>query len=301
MKTLVTLTEMKTASRDLRNRRRRIGLVPTMGFLHEGHLSLVRESLRTCDATVVSIFVNPSQFAPHEDFDDYPRDIERDLDLLREEGVDFAFIPEKSEIYPSEYRTYVEVHELQEKLCGVTRPHFFRGVCTVVLKLFNIVNPDRAFFGQKDAQQAVILLRMVRDLDLEVRLEVLPVVRDENGLALSSRNVYLGPDHYPAALCLSRSLRDARALIASGESDADRIRARLEETISREPAARIDYVAVVDPETLDPLARIEDRALIAAAVFIGEVRLIDNTWIGRSGDSLEPSKPPGSPLGGDEE
>ena len=193
-----------------------IGFVPTMGALHRGHMSLLDASKAQNDISVVSIFVNPAQFSPHEDFDQYPRDMQRDLELLEKERVDYVFTPPRETIYPAEYHTYVEVHDLQEKLCGITRPIFFRGVCTVVLKLFNIIQPDVAFFGQKDAQQAIIIKRMVKDLNLTVKIEVLPIVRDSQGLALSSRNAYFDAEQSKAALCLHKSLIKAQQMIAGG-------------------------------------------------------------------------------------
>ena len=255
---------------------RSVGFVPTMGFLHEGHLSLVRESVRRADVTVVSIYVNPTQFEPKEDFKQYPRDIHRDTELLKAEGVDYLFLPDNQEIYPEGYKTYVEVHDLQDKLCGRSRSGHFRGVCTVVLKLFNTVNPDMAFFGQKDAQQAIILKRMAQDLNLGVKIEVVPIVREEDGLALSSRNSYLDQEERRAALVLSKSLEEARVMIQNGERDSGQIIDRMKEMIGREPLAKIDYVEIVDMENLDPVQKIENKALAALAVFIGKVRLIDN-------------------------
>lgn len=255
---------------------RSIGFVPTMGFLHEGHLSLVRESVRRADVTVVSIYVNPTQFEPKEDFKQYPRDIHRDTELLKNEGVDYLFLPDNQEIYPEGYKTYVEVHDLQDKLCGRSRPGHFRGVCTVVLKLFNTVNPDMAFFGQKDAQQAIILKRMAQDLNLGVKIEVVPIVREEDGLALSSRNSCLDQEEKRAALVLSKSLDEARVMVQNGERDSGQIVDRMKEMIGREPLVKIDYVEIVDMENLDPVQKIENKALAALAVFVGKVRLIDN-------------------------
>ena len=253
-----------------------IGFVPTMGFLHEGHLSLVKESLRQTDATVVSIFVNPTQFGPDEDFQEYPRDLKKDSALLEELGVDILFIPDHQEMYPEGYKTYVEVTELQDNFEGRSRPGHFRGVCTVVLKLFEIVNPDVAYFGQKDAQQAVIVNKMVQDLNLEVKIQVIPTVREEDGLALSSRNVYLTKEQREAALCLVKSLREADRLIQAGERDSRIIKREMKKLIDSESLARLDYIAVVDLEKLDPLDKIKGEVLIAVAVFFGKVRLIDN-------------------------
>jgi pantoate--beta-alanine ligase len=279
MKTISCIGEMKSLINKLKAQGKQIGFVPTMGFLHEGHLSLVRESVKKTDKTVVSIFVNPTQFSPSEDFEQYPRDQERDSGLLEKEDVDYLFIPDEKDIYPTGFNTYVEVVDLQKVLCGVSRPHFFRGVCTVVLKLFNIVDPDLSFFGQKDAQQAIILKRMVLDLNMDVKIEVLPIIRDEDGLALSSRNYYLSPEQRKAALSLSKSLQAARGRINEGEKDSKKLIHRIKEIIRAEPLAKIDYVEIVDMEKLDPLDRIDRDCLIALAVFIDKVRLIDNTII----------------------
>ena len=276
MKILKRAQEMKEAVAGLKAEGFSVGFVATMGYLHEGHLSLVRESIKRADRTVVSIFVNPTQFGPREDFREYPRDLKRDAEVLEKEGVDYLFAPDTEEIYPKGYKTYVEVHDLQDKLCGRSWPGHFRGVCTVVLKLFHIIRPDISFFGQKDAQQAIILRKMVKDLDLDVKIEVLPIVRDEDGLALSSRNTYLSPKERKAALCLSSSLKAARSMIEKGEKDTRRIIKAMRDIIEREPLARIDYVEIVEMEELDPIPRIEQDALIALAVFIGSTRLIDN-------------------------
>ncbi|MGB9005811.1 MAG: pantoate--beta-alanine ligase [Candidatus Aminicenantales bacterium] len=283
MRIITSLRQMKAASARLKAADRTIGFVPTMGYLHQGHLSLVRASKASTDATVVSIFVNPAQFGPAEDLAKYPRDLRRDAQLLRREGVDILFCPKEAEMYPPGYKTFVEVHELQNKMCGRSRPIHFRGVSTVVLKLFHIVGPDKAFFGQKDAQQAVIIRRMVCDLDLDVKVEVRPIIRDPDGLALSSRNAHLSPAERKAALVLTKSLKEAKILVEQGERKTavliERIRARLQ----AEPLAREDYVTVVDPEELEPLFLIKGRALIALAVFIGRTRLLDNVMV-----SIEP-------------
>lgn len=257
----------------------KIGFVPTMGYLHEGHLSLVRESKKRADRTVVSIFVNPTQFGPNEDYQVYPRDLERDQKLLSREGVDLLFYPSVEVMYPEGYKTFVEVKDLQDRLCGRSRPGHFRGVCTVVLKLFNIVQPDEAFFGWKDAQQVIILQKMVEDLNVPVKITPLPLVRDHDGLALSSRNTYLSPEERKAALVLNRSLDLAAELINKGERSAELIKRRMLELIQREPLARVDYVEVVDLKTLEPLEQVRENTLIALAVFIGRTRLIDNLRI----------------------
>jgi pantoate--beta-alanine ligase len=276
MKVLKTIREMKEVSAELKSCGLSIGFVPTMGSLHEGHLSLVRRSIAQADRTVVSIFVNPTQFGRGEDFKKYPRDLKKDLKILEKEGVDFVFVPEAKEMYPDDYKTYAEVDELQDKLCGRSRPGHFRGVCTIVLKLFHIIEPDLSFFGQKDAQQAIILRKMVKDLDMDEKIEVLPVVRNKEGIALSSRNEYLSLEERKAALCLSKSLKKARSMIEKGERDAEKIIRIMKKIIAEEPLARIDYVEIVEMKELDPLPRIEGEALIALAVFVGKARLIDN-------------------------
>jgi len=277
MKVITSIDQMRKTAKRLKSQGKTIGFVPTMGFLHQGHLSLVRESLSRADSTVVSIFVNPAQFGPGEDLKDYPRDLRKDSELLKKQGVDYLFVPESDEMYPEGYKTYVEVHDLQEKLCGLSRPTHFRGVCTVVLKLFNIVKPDISFFGQKDAQQAIIINRMVRDLNLDVKVMVLPTVREKDGIALSSRNIYLNQEQRKAALVLSKSLKEAEALVKKGKRDVAVILNRMREIIGREPLARIDYVEIVDMKELNPIARVEKQALACLAIFVGKARLIDNT------------------------
>lgn len=283
MRTIVSIAGMKAAARAARAEGKTIGFVPTMGFLHEGHLSLVRASKSGSALTVVSVFVNPAQFGLTEDFKTYPRDIARDAALLEREGVDILFVPEAGEMYPPGYGTYIDVPELQNRLCGAPRPGHFRGVGTVVLKLFEIVRPDVAFFGRKDAQQAIILTRMVRDLDLDVRIDVRPIVREPDGLAMSSRNTYLNPDERRGALVLVRSLRAAESKIAAGERRAAAVTDGIRDIIGREPLARIDYVEAVGAADLAPVETIADGTLIALAVFIGKTRLIDNAVVGPQG------------------
>jgi len=273
------IAAVKAAVKKKKSQGMSVGFVPTMGFLHEGHLSLVKESLRRTDCSVVSIFVNPTQFGPHEDFKTYPRDLERDSALLEELGVNILFIPDAQEMYPEGFKTYVEVEELQDKFEGQSRPGHFKGVCTVVLKLFIIVQPDVAFFGQKDAQQAVILQKMVQDLNLDVDLQVLPIIREKDGLALSSRNVYLSQNERKAALCLIRSLKKAKRLIEAGEKDSRVILNAMEGLISTEPLATLDYLAVVDLDNFEPLDKIERNVFILVAVYFGEVRLLNNMII----------------------
>jgi len=279
MRTITSLRQMKEASARLKRQGRTIGLVPTMGYLHQGHLSLVRASKKAADTTVVSIFVNPAQFGLREDLARYPRDLARDARMLQAEGVDILFHPPAAEMYPPGYKTFVEVHDLQNRLCGLSRPIHFRGVCTVVLKLFNIVRPDLAFFGQKDAQQAIIIRRMVRDLDLGVRIVTEPIIRNAQGLALSSRNAYLSPEQRRAALVLTKSLKEAKMMVSRGQRKAAILIGRIRAHLRAEPLAREDYIAVVDPQDLEPLSLVKDRALIALAVFIGRTRLIDNATV----------------------
>jgi len=253
-----------------------VGLVPTMGYLHEGHLSLVRAARRENTHVVVSIFVNPTQFAPNEDLARYPRDEERDLRLLEREGVDGVFAPRVGEMYAQGFSTYVTVEGLTGRLEGASRPTHFRGVTTVVLKLFNIIQPDRAYFGQKDAQQLAVIRRMTRDLDLPVRIVGMPIVREPDGLAMSSRNAYLTPEQRTAATVLRRALAAAEGLFEDGVHDAAQIRRRVEGVIAEEPLAEVDYVSVADAETLEELQAFDAPALVSLAARFGQTRLIDN-------------------------
>ncbi len=281
MKTCRTIASLRRALLPPACGRGRVGFVPTMGFLHEGHLSLVRRCRRENDVTVVSIYVNPSQFGPSEDLGRYPRDLRRDSALLRGEGVDVLFMPGDAEMYPAPYRTWVDVRELDATLCGRSRPGHFRGVATVVLKLFNLVCPQRAYFGQKDAQQAIVLRQMVRDLHLPVRLRVMPIVRDRDGLALSSRNVYLSAEERRAALALPRSLQRAAAMVRTGTTQSRIVRAAMQEEIAREPLLAVDYIAIVRLHDLEETAAIEaGNTLIAVALRAGKTRLIDNLLLG---------------------
>jgi len=279
MKIIQSIQEMKAVTRVSKKQGRSLGLVPTMGYLHEGHLSLVRACVKAADICVVSIFVNPTQFGPHEDLNEYPQDLLRDTGLLDHEGVDFVFAPRPEEMYPLDYKTYVEVHDLQNKLCGKTRPTHFRGVCTVVLKLFNIVNPDIAFFGQKDAQQVIILKRMIEDLNLDVKIKILPIIRDKDGLALSSRNAYLAPRQRQAALVLFRGLKKAKDRFNEGTRDSEQLLGIIKEEIKTEPMVKLDYVEIVDTRNLESISLIKKEALIAGAIFVGKVRLIDNVFV----------------------
>jgi len=252
------------------------GLVPTMGYLHEGHLSLVRRARAENDRVAVSIFVNPTQFAPSEDLAAYPRDIERDLELLRHEEVDLVLVPDEAEMYPAGFQTTVTVAHVTRPLEGAARPTHFQGVATVVAKLFNIFQPTRAYFGQKDAQQAVVIRRMASDLDFNLEVVVCPIVREQDGLAMSSRNVRLTEQQRGAATVLRHALVEAQDRFAGGEASADVLRETMTRTIRMEPLARLDYISVADPDTLEELAVVDGRALLSGAVFFGDVRLIDN-------------------------
>ena len=256
-----------------------IGFVPTMGYLHEGHLSLVRQAKKDNDVVIVSIFVNPLQFAPNEDYESYPRDIKRDEELLKKEGVDVLFYPSVQDMYPDGFQTYVQVENLTKVLEGRSRPTHFRGVTTVVLKLFNITKPHRAYFGKKDAQQLIVIKRMVRDLNLDVEIVGMPIVREEDGLAMSSRNKYLNDEERKQAVCLYRALRRAEELIKGGVYDAERIKKEMEDVIKLYPLAEIDYISINRISDLAELDRVEDgNTLVSLAVRIGKTRLIDNMW-----------------------
>ena len=267
---------MRLAGREARRAGKRLGFVPTMGALHEGHLSLVRAAKSACDVVAVSIFVNPLQFGPTEDLAKYPRTFERDSGLLEKEAVDILFAPTPAEMYPTEAVTYVTVEGLSEKLCGSSRPGHFRGVTTVVAKLFHIVEPDKAFFGQKDAAQCAIIRRMVQDLNLPIEIVVCPIVREPDGLAMSSRNAYLDPQQRKSALALHRSLMEIKNRFDRGERSASNLTAAGKELLWQEDGVRLDYLEIVDPSTLDPLAQLNKPALVAVAAFVGTTRLIDN-------------------------
>jgi pantoate--beta-alanine ligase len=254
-----------------------LGLVPTMGYLHAGHLSLVEQARAECAAVAVSIFVNPAQFAPHEDFESYPRDMQRDLALLRDAGVTLVFAPPAAEVYPPDFRTYVDVQDVTETLEGAARPGFFRGVATVVCKLLNMVQPERAYFGQKDAQQTVVVRKLVRDLNIPTEIVVGPTVREPDGLAMSSRNAYLSPPERAAAPVLFRALRAAQERYAAGERSGEALRQTMREVLAAEPLAQPEYVSAADPLTLRELEQVGERgALLSLAVQVGPARLIDN-------------------------
>jgi len=274
---------MSVARRLRREEHRTIGLVPTMGALHEGHLSLIHEARALCDVVVVSVFVNPTQFGPNEDFAAYPRDLTRDAALLAEYNVDYVFAPAVEEMYPPGAVTFVTVEGLSNELEGASRPGHFRGVTTVVAILLNVVRPHFAFFGQKDAQQAIIIKQMVRDLAFEAEIVVLPIVREESGLALSSRNAYLDPEQRQAAAVINGALLRARAAYDDGEHNAARLTELVKAKIEEEPLARIDYISLNDSTTLKRLDRVDDQpALLSLAVFIGKTRLIDNVVLGET-------------------
>ncbi len=282
------LEEMARESARLRREGRGTALVPTMGYLHEGHLSLIRKARELEPVVVVSIFVNPAQFGPGEDYEHYPRDMEQDRRLAAEAGAGIIFAPTVQEMYPGGYQTWVEVEALQKHLCGAGRPGHFRGVATVVLKLFNIIGPATAVFGEKDYQQLTIIRRMVRDLNLGVGIVGCPIVREEGGLAMSSRNEYLSPEERVSARCLQRALAAGEEAVLAGERDAERVGTVIRRVIEETSGTSVDYVAVADPETLEDLKRIQARSLLALAVRIGPARLIDNRLVaipdGREGD-----------------
>ena len=277
MRVLETVDAVRAARRELRI----LGLVPTMGYLHAGHMALVEQAKAENQAVAASIFVNPAQFGPAEDFARYPRDLPRDLAMLEAAGVDLVFVPPVAEMYSEGYSTYVEVEGITRLLEGAARPGHFRGVATVVCKLLNIMDAERAYFGQKDAQQTVVVQQMVRDLNLRTQIVVVPTVREPDGLALSSRNAYLSPEERAAAPVLYRSLEAARAAWESGERSGAALRARMNDVLAREPLARVDYVSVADPRTLQELDDVGDTALVSIAVRLGRTRLIDNIVLSR--------------------
>lgn len=253
-----------------------VGLVPTMGYLHEGHRSLIDRAVRENDRVVVSVFVNPIQFGPTEDLESYPRDLEADCRLCEDAGAALVFSPEADEMYAPDFSTYVDMHRVSEELCGKSRPIHFRGVCTVVSKLFNIVTPDRAYFGEKDAQQLAVIRRMVRDLNMNLQIVGCPIVREADGLAKSSRNTYLSAEERKAALVLSRAVQTGKSMILDGEKDGDKILAAMKEIIQQEPLAKIDYVEMVKWDTIEAHHKVDGPVLTAMAVYIGKTRLIDN-------------------------
>ena len=276
MKICSTIAEARAACRDTRTYRQRLGLVPTMGALHEGHMSLVRAAKAQCDAITVSIFVNPTQFSPNEDLSKYPRHFDRDYRLLEEENVDILFAPAVQEIYPNGTATWVQVEGLSEKLDGRSRPSHFRGVTTIVAKLFNIIEPDAAFFGQKDAAQLAVIRSMVRDLNFAVEIVACPIVRESDGLAMSSRNAYLNREERGRALVLRRSLEQVQREFQGGERTAAKLISAAKKVFACEPQVALDYFEIVDPYTLDPVEGISQETLVAVAAYVGSTRLIDN-------------------------
>ena len=275
MKIAKTIQEVREIVSEWKKLGLSVGLVPTMGYLHDGHQSLIRCSNEN-DRTVVSVFVNPIQFGPNEDFASYPRDLERDTKKCEEAGADLIFAPEASEMYAEDFSSFVDMTGPTDELCGLRRPGHFRGVCTVVSKLFNIVTPDRAYFGQKDAQQLAVIRRMVRDLSFGIEIVGCPIVREEDGLAKSSRNTYLSADERKAAVVISKSLKAGQEMIEKGETDTAKIIASITAMIESEPLAKIDYIKAVDADSIEPVDTVSGRILFAAAVYIGKTRLIDN-------------------------
>lgn len=281
MEIVSTVDEVRERVRKWRGEGLSIGLVPTMGYLHEGHKSLIDKAVEQNDRVIVSVFVNPIQFGPTEDLATYPRDLDRDAAVCENAGADLIFHPNKEEMYFDDFCTYVDMEHLTEGLCGKTRPTHFRGVCTVVSKLFHIAEPDRAYFGQKDAQQLAVIRRMVRDLNFNLEIVGCPIVREDDGLAKSSRNTYLSPQEREAAVVLSRALCHGEELLRAGETDAVRVTAAVREILEAEPLAKVDYVEAVDFDNLQPVEKVTGTLLLAIAVYIGKTRLIDNIIYGK--------------------
>ena len=279
MKVVDTITRMSTLVKMYKKEGKSISLVPTMGYLHEGHLSLVRAARKHTDVVIMSIFVNPMQFGPKEDFEKYPKDLNRDEELATSAGADIVFHPSVKDMYPAGYSTYVSVEGLTDNLCGASRPEHFKGVTTVVAKLFEIIRPDLAYFGQKDAQQAIVIKKMTDDLNMGIEIKIMPTMREPDGLAMSSRNVYLSADERKDAPALYGSLKKAEDMIRAGERDAKKVIKMMQESIKAVPGAKIDYVSVVDTINLKDMKTIAGDILIAVAVFIGKTRLIDNTMM----------------------
>jgi pantoate--beta-alanine ligase len=276
MKLINSIQEMKSLRKNVRGT---LGFVPTMGYLHEGHISLVQQSVKDNDVTAVSIYVNPTQFGANEDFQAYPRDLDRDLKLLEKEGTDIVFFPSNNEMYPDDYCTWVDVEKITVRLEGEIRPGHFRGVATIVTKLFNIVQPDKAYFGQKDAQQALVIKKMVKDLNMNLEVIVMPTLREKDGLAMSSRNTYLNPGERKAATILYKALSKAKQLKEQGETGTSNIRNQMELLIKSEPLAKIEYISIADTQTLEELSTLSSQSLVSMAVRIGKTRLIDNLII----------------------
>ncbi len=279
MKVIHKINELRVELAQYYHSEQSIGFVPTMGCLHQGHLKLMKNAVKENDIVVLSIFVNPTQFGPEEDYEEYPRNFKKDFTKARETGVDYIFNPEVEEMYSEGYNTFVEVEKLTEKLCGASRPEHFRGVTTVVTKLFNIVRPDIAYFGQKDFQQFVVIKRLVKDLNFPLKLEMVPIAREDDGLAISSRNKYLNKREREAAGVLYQALQKGENMILKGERNAYKVEEKMKDLIKDEELASIDYVKAVEPETLEDIEKISKEVLLAVAVFIGETRLIDNFYI----------------------
>jgi pantoate--beta-alanine ligase len=276
MKILKTISALRMWVKEHKQSGKTIGFVPTMGYFHQGHLSLMSASKQGSDVTITSIFVNPTQFGPKEDLSSYPRNLERDLEMAQSVGVDAVFIPEAEEIYPAGFETYVVTESLAQKLEGKTRPTHFRGVCTVVLKLLNLVQPEHLYMGQKDIQQCIVLQKMIRDLHVDVEMRIQPTMRESDGLAMSSRNTYLNVDERKAALVLSQSLKLADQMMKSGMQDTAGILKAMKNHIGKEPLAKLDYVEIVDDRDMEPLEKVQPAMIICMAVYIGKTRLIDN-------------------------
>lgn len=277
MRVIETITGMKAFIKETKEKGKSIGMVPTMGALHEGHLTLMRQACETCDVVVATIFVNPTQFGPGEDFQSYPRDLSGDREQVASAGVDVLFHPQVAEMYPQGYATFVNVRGITEKLCGASRPGHFQGVATVVLKLINLIQPDRAFFGQKDAQQVLVIRRMIQDLNLDTAIEMVPIVRESDGLAKSSRNVYLSAEEREAALVLSRSLKKAEQAVSNGERSIGRLKDLVKNEIAAERLVAVDYIEIYGYPDLQPVEELRGQVLLALAVKIGKTRLIDNS------------------------
>lgn len=279
MKLVTSIVELRREVKKWKKDGCTVGLVPTMGFLHEGHKSLIERAVKENDKVVVSNFVNPSQFGPNEDYESYPRDQKKDFDLCEKVGAAIMFAPSPEEMYDNP-KAYVAINDLSAKLCGKTRPIHFSGVCTVVSKLFNLVTPDRAYFGQKDAQQLIIIKKMVKDLNFDIEIVGCPIIREKDGLAKSSRNTYLDENERVAALCLSSSIKSAKEIISDGERNALKVVSEMKKIINSEKLAKIDYVEAVSSETLESIETLSDGDLVAMAVYIGKTRLIDNFIVG---------------------
>jgi len=286
MRLISDIRDMQTFSKQRRNEGKTLGFVPTMGALHAGHVALIEAAAGENDIVIASVFVNPTQFGPDEDYESYPRDLTRDQELAAGAGTDVLFVPDVESMYPDGYATYVTVEGITERLCGARRPGHFRGVTTVVTKLLNITKPHRAYFGQKDYQQLRVIRRMVEDMNMDVVIEMVSTRREQDGLAISSRNAYLNEEERRSAPVLYRALSAARRAIECGETDADKLRDLMKSTIASDPLARIDYLSVSDPDTLEELDSVQGKALLAGAIWIGKARLIDNILIGQGDESL---------------